>query len=142
MTTQQVLAHAPDSVAWRRRLVVYLVVGFARLLATRSPDRIHRVLCRLRRGARPATWAEAAAARKDTVLTSVYCSGPVGCLPRSIATVLLCRLRGAWPTWQVGARLYPPFGAHAWVEVDGVAVDEPYPEGFHVPLLTVPAAAG
>jgi hypothetical protein len=33
---------------------------------------------------------------------------------------LLCRLRGQWPTWCVGAWRIPPFGAHAWVEADGV----------------------
>jgi hypothetical protein len=121
----------------RRRLLVKLVVGVARLLSTRSPDQICRVLERLRGGARPATFAEASAARRAVVRTSAYCAGPLGCLPRSIATVLLCRVGGSWATWQVGPRLYPPFGAHAWVEVDGVAVDEPYPEGFHVALLTV-----
>lgn len=139
MTIEQTLGYGPDTVRWRRRLVVHAVVGVARLLAARSPERIHRVLCRLRRGARPATYAEAAAARRDTVLTSPFCSGPLGCLPRAITATLLCRMRGSWPTWQVGVRAYPPFGAHAWVEADGVAVDEPYPDGFHVPLLTVAA---
>lgn len=123
----------------RGRVLVLVVVGAARLLATRSPDRIHRVLRRLSRGARPATHAEAAAARRATVQASLVCRGPFGCLPRSISTVLLCRLRGSWPTWQTGPRMAPPFGAHAWVEVDGEAVDEPFPDGFYVPLLTVAA---
>jgi hypothetical protein len=121
----------------RQRILVKAVVGVARMLSTRSPRRIHRTLSRLRRGSRPATLAEAADARRAVVEVSPLCAGPLGCLPRSIATVLLCRLRGSWATWQVGPRQHPPFGAHAWVEVDGVAVDEPYPQGFHVPLLTV-----
>ncbi|MEU8241028.1 lasso peptide biosynthesis B2 protein [Actinoplanes missouriensis] len=121
----------------RRRMLAKVVVGVARVLATRSPDRICRTLRRLRGGARPATFEEASAARRAVVRVSPYCGGPLGCLPRSIATALLCRLGGSWPTWQVGPRLHPPFGAHAWVEVDGKAVDEPYPDGFHVPMLTV-----
>jgi hypothetical protein len=140
VTTERTVPYRPAALGPRRRLLVRVVVLAARLLATRSPATIRRVLHRLSRGARPATHAEAAAARRDTVRTSAYCAGPLGCLPRSIATVLLCRLRGTWPTWQVGARVHPPFGAHAWVEVDGSAVDEPYPDGFHVPLLTVAVA--
>ncbi|GAB3973886.1 lasso peptide biosynthesis B2 protein [Plantactinospora veratri] len=137
MTSEQVLRHDPGRLGLRRRIVVRAVVAVARLLAVQKPDRIHRVLHRLSRGARPASRAEAAAARRDTVLTSAFCSGPLGCLPRSIATVLLCRLAGCWPVWHAGVRRHPPFGAHAWVSVDGVAVDEPYPEDFHIPLLTV-----
>ncbi|AEV81901.1 hypothetical protein ACWT_0887 [Actinoplanes sp. SE50] len=135
MTTEQVLAHRPSRLG--RRLTVLAVVAFARVLAHRSPDLICRVLRRISRGARPATRQEAAAARRDTVANSAFCAGPVGCLPRSIATALLCRQRGAWPDWVAGVRRHPPFGAHAWVEVDGVAVDEPYPDGFHIPMLTV-----
>jgi Transglutaminase-like superfamily len=142
VTTEQVLAHDPGRLSLRRRLVVRAVVAAARLLAAQKPDRIRYVLCHLRRGARPASRAEAMAARRDTVLVSAFCSGPLGCLPRSIATVLLCRLHGALPTWHAGVRRYPPFGAHAWVSVDGAAVAEPYPEGFHIPLLTVSCEGG
>jgi hypothetical protein len=141
MSIEQVLPHDPGIVGFRRRLLVRAVVLAARLLAGRSPERIRRVLRRLRSGARPATYAEAAEARRDTVSVSAFCAGPLGCLPRSLATVLLCRLRGAWPTWRAGVRRHPPFGAHAWVEAEGAAVDEPYPAGFHVPLLTVPPRA-
>ncbi|MDG4788009.1 lasso peptide biosynthesis B2 protein [Micromonospora sp. WMMD1102] len=131
------LRHDPRRLGVRRRLTVRAAVVVARLLAVQKPDRIRLVLRRLSRGARPASRAEAAAARRDTVTTSAFCSGPVGCLPRSIATVLLCRLAGSWPVWHAGVRRYPPFGAHAWVSVDGIPVDEPYPEDFHIPLLTV-----
>ncbi|MFG1839287.1 lasso peptide biosynthesis B2 protein [Micromonospora sp. NPDC049175] len=135
MTTQQVLDYRPSRLG--RRLVVLTVVVLARVLARRSPAQICRVLRQASRGARPATVAEAAAARRDTVANSAFCAGPLGCLPRSITTALLCRLRGTWPTWVVGVRRHPPFGAHAWVEAEGAAVDEPYPAGFHIPLLTV-----
>ncbi|MGH3242292.1 MAG: lasso peptide biosynthesis B2 protein, partial [Spirillospora sp.] len=74
------------------------------------------------RGARPATAAEAQAARDAVVSVSVRCAGQ-GCLQRSVATVLLCRLGGAWPDWCTGV-LTQPFRAHAWVEVAGTPIGE------------------
>ena len=74
----------------------------------------------LRRGARPATYEQAKAARDTVVAVSLTCAAREGCLPRSLATVLLCRLHGSWPAWCVGARRLPPFAAHAWVEAEGV----------------------
>ncbi|MFI5836552.1 lasso peptide biosynthesis B2 protein [Micromonospora sp. NPDC051300] len=135
MTTERVIAYQPQRLG--RRVLVLAVVAFARVLARRPPAQICRVLHRVSRGARPASRTEAAEARRVTVANSAFCAGPLGCLPRSIATALLCRARGAWPTWVAGVRRHPPFGAHAWVEAEGAAVDEPYPDGFHIPLLTV-----
>jgi hypothetical protein len=59
------------------------------------------------------------------------------CLQRAIATALLCRLGGVWPTWCTGVRT-APFAAHAWIEVDGQPVGEPYPAGYHHPIITIP----
>ncbi|MFI6008829.1 lasso peptide biosynthesis B2 protein [Streptomyces sp. NPDC051243] len=137
MTTPEAIYHHPRSVPLRRRIPVRLVVGAARLLATQRPRRIRAVLEWLRRGARPATVEQAQAARDTVVAISLACGGREGCLPRSLATTLLCRLHGQWPTWCVGARNLPPFGAHAWVEADGVAVGEDYPPGYFRTLLTV-----
>src|SRR2546425_1053219 len=81
----------------------------ARLLATQSPRRIRIVLGWLRRGARPASFEQAMAARDTVVAVSLACASREGCVPRSLATVLLCRLRSQWPTWCVGARRLPPF---------------------------------
>ncbi|WP_460395684.1 lasso peptide biosynthesis B2 protein [Actinophytocola sediminis] len=83
---------------------------------------MRQVLEFVRRGARPATQREAAAMRDTVMAASVRCTGQ-WCLQRSIATALLCRLRGSWPTWRTGVRTHP-FEAHAWVEVDGVAIGE------------------
>jgi hypothetical protein len=138
VTAPEALVHQPRSVPLRRRLLVYGVVGAARLLATRSPGRIKTVLGWLRRGARPATFADAKAARDTIVAVSLTCAAREGCLPRSLATVLLCRLHGSWPAWCVGARRLPPFAAHAWVEADGVMVDEDYPPDYFRALLRVP----
>jgi len=138
VTRPEAVVHHPGSVPLPRRVVAYGVVGLARLLATRSPREIKAVLSRLRRGARPASYAEAKAARDTIVAVSLTCGAREGCLPRSLATVLLCRLQGSWPTWTVGTRRLPPFAAHAWVEADGVMVDEGYPPDYFRPLFRVP----
>ena len=138
MTRPEAVWHRPGAVPLPRRMVAYAVIAVARLLATRSPRQIKAVLGRLRRGAKPATYAEAKAARDTIVAVSLTCSGPEGCLPRSLATVLLCRLQGRWPAWCVGTRRMPPFAAHAWVETDGVMVDEGYPPDYFRALFRVP----
>lgn len=137
MSMQEALLYDPRAVPLPRRLLTRVVVGVARLLATQSPHRIRRVLGWIRRGARPARLEEAKAARDTVTVVSLACAGPQGCLPRSLATVLLCRLRGQWPAWCVGARRLPPFGAHAWVEVDGTPVGEDYPADYFRTFFTV-----
>lgn len=121
----------------RSRLAARLAVLVARSLRNKPPKKIQSVLRRISRGARPASYDEALEARELVVGTSLLCTGPEGCLPRSIATVVLCRLRGTVPTWCAGVRVTPPFGAHAWVEAEGRDVGEPYPAGYHRVLLKV-----
>jgi Transglutaminase-like superfamily len=138
MSMPEAVFHQPRSVPLPRRAVAYLVVGVARLLATQPPRRIRKVLSRLRRGAAPATFQQAKAARDTVVTVSLACAAREGCVARSLATVLLCRLRGQWPTWCVGARRVPPFGAHAWVEAEGRPVGEDYPTDYFRTFFTVP----
>lgn len=138
MTTPMALPER-ERPPWRIRLVAHLAVALARLLARQPPGRIRRLLLVIRQGARPATAVEASAARRAVVAVSVLCAGE-GCLQRSLATALLCRLRGSWPTWCTGVRTMP-FGAHAWVEADGAPVDEPHPPGRYRPVITVPPSA-
>ncbi|MFI6348836.1 lasso peptide biosynthesis B2 protein [Streptomyces sp. NPDC050560] len=126
--------------AWRKRPAALVAVGAAHLLSRRSPERIRGTLAYARTGARPATERQARQARDAVVAVSISCAGE-GCLPRSIATALLCRMHGTWPTWRTGVHLYP-FSAHAWVEADGVAVGEPHPPGYYSPTLTVEPAPG
>ncbi|GHF48167.1 hypothetical protein GCM10010218_32050 [Streptomyces mashuensis] len=128
---------APEDVPLRLRAAAVPVVAVARLLAALRPRRIRRVLTAVRRGARPATAGEALAARRAVVAVSRRCAGE-GCLQRSIATALLCRLRGTWPDWCTGIRT-EPFRAHAWVQADGRPVGEPHPDGYYRPLMIVPA---
>jgi hypothetical protein len=138
MSMPEAVFHQPRSVPLPRRAVAYLVVGVARLLATQPPRRIRKLLSRLRRGAAPATFEQAKVARDTVVTVSLACAAREGCVARSLATVLLCRLRGQWPTWCVGARRVPPFGAHAWVEAEGRLVGEEYPTDYFRTLFTVP----
>ncbi|EWC60869.1 hypothetical protein UO65_3799 [Actinokineospora spheciospongiae] len=100
-----------------------LAVGVARVLITLPPRRLARAVAFLHRGARPAS-AELTQRARDTVCaTSARCTGQ-GCLPRSVAVVVYCRLHGRAPDWCTGFAL-DPFTAHAWVEVDGAPVGEP-----------------
>ncbi|HSJ43248.1 MAG TPA: lasso peptide biosynthesis B2 protein [Euzebyales bacterium] len=138
MSTPEVVAHRPRSVPPVRRLRAVTAVAAARLLATRSPARTRAVLRRLAVGATPASYEQAKAARDDVVAVSLTCAAREGCVPRSLAVVLLCRAAGHGVTWCVGARRVPPFGAHAWVEVDGRPVDEPYPPDYFRTLFTEP----
>jgi hypothetical protein len=139
MSMPEAVFYQPRSVPLPRRIMTYFGVGAARLLATQSPRRIRTVLGWLRRGARPATFELAKQVRGDVVAVSLHCAAREGCVARSLATVLLCRMRGQWPTWCVGARRLPPFAAHAWVEAEGVMVGEDeYPPDYFRPLFTVP----
>lgn len=119
-----------------QRCLPLLAVTLARLLTHTNPARLRRALESVRRGAAPATAEEALTARQQVVAVSLRCAGQ-GCLQRSIATALLCRARGTWPTWTTGVRTQP-FAAHAWIEADGHIIGEPYPKGHYKPLLAVP----
>ncbi|MFD8712628.1 lasso peptide biosynthesis B2 protein [Streptomyces anulatus] len=122
------------------RAAALLATAAARCLMHLPPGRLRRLLETLRRGARPATREEALTARQAAVTVSARCAGE-GCLQRSVATVLLCRARGAWPTWCTGVRS-DPFRAHAWVEVDGEPVGEPPSAALFHRILTVPHGQG
>ncbi|NUP23806.1 MAG: lasso peptide biosynthesis B2 protein [Streptomyces sp.] len=122
MTTPAVAEQAPR-LSLRRQIAPRCAAGVARVLVRLPPARLQRVLRVVSRGTRPATYGEAARARRAVVSVSTRCAG-LGCLQRSVATVLLCRVRGKWTDWCTGFRIQP-FGAHAWVEVDGRPVDEP-----------------
>jgi len=138
MSMPEAVRYDPRSVPTGTRWSARCAVGAARVLARRRPGRIRRLMTRAQRGARPATRAEVAAAREAVTAVSLMCAGREGCLPRSIAVALLCRVRGTWPTWCVGVRRLPPFAAHAWVEVDGEPVGEDFPGDYFCTFYTVP----
>jgi hypothetical protein len=118
------------------RVVPLLAVGVARILATLRPRRLRTVLELARRGAQPATPAQAHTARQAVVSVSLRCAGK-GCLQRSIAATLYCRAHGTWPTWCTGVRTNP-FEAHAWIQVNDQPIGEPHPAGHYRPILTIP----
>jgi Transglutaminase-like superfamily len=119
-----------------RRVLPLLAVGAARLLATLRPRQLRRVLDLARRGARPATPAQARDAREAVVAVSLRCAGQ-SCLQRSIAATLYCRAHGSWPTWCTGVRTNP-FTAHAWIQVDDQPIGEPHPAGHYRTLIAIP----
>ncbi|MGH8933468.1 MAG: lasso peptide biosynthesis B2 protein [Egibacteraceae bacterium] len=126
----------PAPVPLQHRPAALVAVGLARMLADLPPRRIRAVLTALRRRATPSSYDQALAARDAVVATSTRCAGD-GCLQRALATTLLCRLHGVWPTWCTGVRT-TPFTAHAWVEADGRPVGEPHGPGYYHPIITVP----
>jgi hypothetical protein len=138
VSAPEALVYDPRSVGLRQRILVRLAVVMAQLLARQPPRRIRKVLAWLQHGAEPATFAQAKAARDAVVAVSMACAGREGCLARSLATVLYCRLNGQWATWCLGARRLPPFVAHAWIAVDGLPVEEPYPPDYFRTFFTVP----
>lgn len=136
MTTPSSLSR-PIGVPLGRRIAARLAVALATPLVKLKPRRLRQVLGVVQRGARPAGYDRAKEARDAVLAVSLRCLGPQGCLPRSVAVVLLCRMSGTWPKWCAGVRIMPPFGAHAWVEADGVPVDENLPAQYFRPLMTV-----
>ncbi|MET9429619.1 lasso peptide biosynthesis B2 protein [Streptomyces sp. NPDC003036] len=136
MTTPSALER-PTGVPFARRLAARLVLLPAFALALLPPRRVRAVLGVVRRGARPATAAQAGAARDALCAVSLRCAGPRGCLPRSLGAALLCRLGGSWPTWCTGVRVVPPFTAHAWIEAEGRPVGEGVPDDYFRRLIAV-----
>ncbi|WP_067456373.1 lasso peptide biosynthesis B2 protein [Actinomadura macra] len=120
--TMPVVLERADRVPPRRRAAARVAVVLAALVIRLRPRFLRRFLRAVSRGARPATITQAQAARDAVVSVSVRCAGQ-GCLQRSVATVLLCRLSGTWPDWCTGV-MTQPFRAHAWVEVAGVSIGE------------------
>ncbi|SEG78809.1 Transglutaminase-like superfamily protein [Thermomonospora echinospora] len=136
--SERVLIETGVAPPWYQWPAALCAVGIARVLAKLPPRRLRRALEFARRGARPATRQDALRARNAVVAVSMRCKGQ-WCLQRSIATALLCRMRGCWPDWCTGVRTQP-FGAHAWVAVDGEPINENIKDirSFHV-VMTVPS---
>ncbi|WP_242882464.1 lasso peptide biosynthesis B2 protein [Actinomadura litoris] len=135
--TMPVALEPRPRVSRRRRVAALAAVSAATLLERLPPRRLRRVLEAARRGAGPATAAQALAAREAVVAVSIRCAGQ-GCLRRSVAVALLCRMGGAWPDWCTGVRV-EPFRAHAWVEANGAAIGELDDMHLYHKTMSVPA---
>lgn len=108
------------------------------LVVTRArPHRIRRILSVLQRGTSEADLRQATRALAIVTTVSLRCASGHGCLRRSLATVLLCRIWGVRATWLVGFRSPPP-QSHAWVEAGGEPVCETVdPRTIYNPMITV-----
>lgn len=103
-----------------RSICAVILSGF---IVRLPPQRIKTLLTYLGRGSRPATFQQVSRARMAACTVSVRCAG-MGCVLRSVAVYLDCRMQGVTPDWCTGFRS-SPFAAHAWVEAAGVPVGEP-----------------
>lgn len=117
-------------------------IAAAFVLARLKPGRLRRVLARCARGARPASHAETLEVFEAVVATSRRCAGRYGCLPRSVAVALVCRMSGVWPDWCAGVRAAPPFSPHAWVQAGGRTVGEQAEPADLRPLVVVSVREG
>ncbi|WP_151485131.1 lasso peptide biosynthesis B2 protein [Streptomyces albicerus] len=132
----QVLDTSSVRPAFGSRLAARTAIVAGRLIAHLPPRRIRAVLGLVRRGSRPARYEQALRARQEVTAVSTLCAGHY-CLQRSLATALLCRMRGSWPTWCSGVRI-SPFTAHAWVEAEGKPVGEPDDTATYRAMIKVP----
>ncbi|MEX2981160.1 lasso peptide biosynthesis B2 protein [Streptomyces sp. C36] len=99
-----VTVSARERVPLRDRLAARLAVTLARPLASLPAGRPRRLLRVVRRGAAPATAAQALAARRAVVAVSARCAGQ-NCLQRSVTTARTCRMGSVCPS---GVRAYAP----------------------------------
>ncbi|NEE38224.1 lasso peptide biosynthesis B2 protein, partial [Streptomyces sp. SID7982] len=76
------------------------------------------------------------------VATSRRCASRYGCLPRSVAVALACRMSGVWPDWCAGVWATPPFSPHAWVLAEGRTVGEQAEAADLRPLMVVTVREG
>lgn len=132
--------HPPRVLAVGERCTGLLAVTATTLLLvlTRArPQPIRRVLGALRRGSHDADLHHAERAFAIVTTVSLRCASGHGCLRRSVAIVLLCRLWGFRATWRVGVRSPPP-QSHAWVEAAGEPVRETVdPRTIYTPMITI-----
>ncbi|WP_069740898.1 lasso peptide biosynthesis B2 protein [Streptomyces sp. EN23] len=117
-------------------------IAAAFVLARLKPGRLRRTLARCARGARPATYAETSEVLDAVTATSRRCASRYGCLPRSVAVALACRMSGVWPDWCAGVWATPPFSPHAWVQAEGRTVGEQAEATDLRPLMVVTVREG
>lgn len=127
---------AVDDAQRSSRFHVVLAVSVARLIALLPAWPMTQILVALSRDSRPSHVHEVSNLRSAICRSSVRCAGQ-GCLQRSIAVFVACRLDGHTPVWASGFRV-APFAAHAWVEAEGVPVGEPDEVAEFVVVLSVP----
>ena len=109
--------------AWLVFRALYELARYDVIRALRGSANIHRRLSRQPISPRP-TSHEFVRTTCDAVLLAAcfYCK-PVLCLQRSVCLVRLLRKHGVVARFVIGYRPVP-FFSHAWVEVDGLIVND------------------
>ncbi|WP_454860785.1 lasso peptide biosynthesis B2 protein [Promicromonospora soli] len=85
-----------------------------------------------------ATSDEALAVVRAARLAAAWWPGRAACLEISLTATWLAALRGRALGWCHGVQVHP-YTFHAWVEADGVPVDEPATTSLFLRTMTIPA---
>ncbi len=118
-----------------------LITLFDTVLRTRGLQR-GLALARRLGGAAPATdWTteRTDAVGRRVALAAAFYPRRALCLEQSLALYVMLRTAGAPAVLRIGVRPVP-FAAHAWVEIDGQAVNEP--QDFITQLVPFPGLGG
>ncbi len=105
------------------------IEAWAWLLASKLSLRLGGLASTVRRwrksGARSTSGAALPAAVRWMDVAARYCPGGAGCLVRSVATMGLLRRHGLAAELRIGVgATSPQLDAHAWVELDGMPVND------------------
>ena len=87
-----------------------------------------------------ATSDEAHATVRAARRAAAWWPGRAACLEISLTVTWLAALRGRAVVWCHGVQIHP-YTFHAWVEADGVPVDEPATTSTFLRTMTIPVRA-
>lgn len=133
----------PSSDRWASfgsRVYIRAVVRIGIVLRSCRPNQTRRFLTLAAKGLPEASHQQATQARDLVLKYDPRTRGETACVPRVIASALLCRRRyKSWPRVCFGVLITPPFRAHAWLEAEGRSVQEDLPATFYGLLFAIPA---
>ena len=108
----------------RAKFIARLALFLSAPLNWVSPLRIELILSRLTRNLPAATYEQAYEMRNAVCSVSKRCCSQEGCIRRSLAVIIALCLKRCSASWCTGFA-QEPFRAHAWIEVNNIAVGEP-----------------
>lgn len=117
-------------------MVLVLVIAFLRLLPLRVV--LAATKCLNGRAHELATADQALALVRTVRRAATWWPGRAACLEISLTTTWLAALQGRAVVWCHGVQVHP-YMFHAWVEVDGVPIDEPATTSSFLRTMTIPA---
>jgi len=120
---------------------LFLITRFDLVLRTRGLQRGLALARRLGETEPEAGWsaAQTDAVGRRVALAAAFYPRRALCLEQSLALYVMLRRAGAPALLRIGVRPVP-FAAHAWVEIDGQAVNEP--QDFITQLVPFPGLGG